>query len=383
MTTRALARRKSATTDTAAAIAEARSRAIVMWAGERIAFDDLPERIARTEQRAARDRMYLAYLEAVDRLNPLYERRLAEWTAPGNPIEAAARAGDDPRELAVSLERFSLNSETPYFAALRRYLALIGIEQGDATEADLWHVVRGGEWDGWFGARAVTAGLAAAGRPAADHGDTTGWRAAERQLAGGDAALHSVDSVGAVAVGGAFSTLVGSREWLVDELSVDPDQAIAFADFATFVRLWRLRRLIGQLMYELRLYSTDDAALRRAYHQGILSGVTGVLVSEAEYLIGLDGPLASATKIRSTLLAGMLVEVLEQRSGTHWWRDPASAQLVDRIAQATTREDVLAELGYDGLDWRPVLRQIRTRLIGEMSGYGGPNITTRAGTRKV
>ncbi len=380
MTTRALARRKSAMPASAAAIAEARSTAVVMWAGERLAFDDLPERIARTEQRATRDRLYLAYLEAVDRLNPLYERRLAEWTASGNPIEAAAKAGDDPRELAVSLERFSLISETPYYAALRRYLALIGIEQGDATEADLWHVVRGGEWDGWFGTRAVTAGLAAAGRPAADHGDTTGWRAAERQLAGGDAAP---ESVGAAAVGRAFATLVGSREWLVDELSVDPDQAIAFADFATFVRLWRLRRLIGQLMYELRLYSTDEAALQRAYHQGILSGATGVLVSEAEYLIGLDGPLASATKIRSTLLAGMLVEVLEQRSGTQWWRDPASAQLVDRIGQATTREDVLAELGYDDLDWRPVLRQIRTRLIGEMSGYGGPNITTRAGTRKV
>jgi hypothetical protein len=45
--------------------------------------------------------------------------------------------------------------------------------------------------------------------------------------------------------------------------------------------------------------------------------------------------------------------------------------------------DALAYLGYDALDWRPVLRQIRTRLIGEMSGYGGPNITTRAGTRKV
>jgi hypothetical protein len=45
--------------------------------------------------------------------------------------------------------------------------------------------------------------------------------------------------------------------------------------------------------------------------------------------------------------------------------------------------DVVAQLGYDRLDWRPVLRQIRTLLIGEMSGYGGPNITTRAGTRKV
>jgi hypothetical protein len=380
MTTRALARRTSPTAEIDAAIAEARSQAVVIWRGERIPFAALPERIARTEQRAARDRMYLAYLEAVDRLNPLYERRLSAWMSKGSPVDAAAKAGNDPRALAVSLERFSLNAETPYYAALRRYLALIGIEQGDATEADLSHAVRGTEWDGWFGAREVTAAVAAVGRPSVDAGDLAGWRAAEWQLAGG---APTSESPGATAVSGAFATVVASPEWLVDELRVDPDQAIAFVDFATFVRLWRMRRLVGQLMYELRLYATDDAALQRAYHQGILSSVTGVMVSEAEYLVGIDAPLASVTKIESTLLAGMLVEALEQRHGTRWWRDPASAELLGRIGQAGARADVLAELGYDVLDWRPVLRQIRTRLIGEMSGYGGPNITTRAGTRKV
>ncbi|HJP71365.1 MAG TPA: hypothetical protein VJ975_06565 [Candidatus Limnocylindria bacterium] len=380
MTTRAVARRKPAIQQTDAAIAEAEAQAVVIWRGERIRFADLPERIARTEQRAARDRMYIAYLEAVDQLNPLYERRLSEWTASGNPVDAAAKAGNDPRDLAVSLERFSLNAETPYYAALRRYLALIGIEQGDATEADLWHVVRGAEWDGWFGEREVTAALAAAGRPAADAGELTGWRAAERQLAG---TPDGSGPVGANAVSRAFASLVASPEWLVDEMRVDSDQAIAFVDFATFVRLWRIRRLIGQLMYELRLYSTDDAALQRAYHQGILSSMTGVIVSEAEYLASIDAPLASVTKIESGLLAGMLVEVLEQRYGTRWWRDPASAELTAHIGQVESRADALAELGYDALDWRPVLRQIRTRLIGEMSGYGGPNITTRAGTRKV
>jgi hypothetical protein len=79
----------------------------------------------------------------------------------------------------------------------------------------------------------------------------------------------------------------------------------------------------------------------------------------------------------------MLIEALEQRHGLHRWRDPASSHLVESVAAASTLKDALAELGYDALDWRPVLRQIRTRLIGEMSGYGGPNITTRAGTRKV
>jgi hypothetical protein len=83
------------------------------------------------------------------------------------------------------------------------------------------------------------------------------------------------------------------------------------------------------------------------------------------------------------LLAGQLIEALESRYGTTWWRDGAADELASAVASASSTADALAQLGYDALDWRPVLRQIRTRLIGEMSGYGGPNITTRAGTRKV
>ena len=79
----------------------------------------------------------------------------------------------------------------------------------------------------------------------------------------------------------------------------------------------------------------------------------------------------------------MLVEVLEARHGARWWSDPDAIPLIERVGATTSLADALVELGYDALDWRPVLRQIRTRLIGEMSGYGGPNITTRAGTRKV
>jgi len=68
---------------------------------------------------------------------------------------------------------------------------------------------------------------------------------------------------------------------------------------------------------------------------------------------------------------------------SRWYSDPEAIPLIERVGAASSLADTLVELGYDALDWRPVLRQIRTRLIGEMSGYGGPNITTRAGTRKV
>jgi hypothetical protein len=185
------------------------------------------------------------------------------------------------------------------------------------------------------------------------------------------------------AIGHAYATLVGSPEWLADELRVDREGAAQFVDFAAFVRLWRIRRLAAILTYEQRLYATDDPALQRAYYAGIVGHLTGVAVAEAGYLTWLPRPYASAAELQTSVLGAMLIEHLERAHGPRWWRDPASAKRVSRLADAANVGDAVAQLGYDDLDWRPVLRQIRTRLIGEMSGYGGPNITTRAGTRKV
>ena len=86
------------------------------------------------------------------------------------------------------------------------------------------------------------------------------------------------------------------------------------------------------------------------------------------------------------MLAGILDQELHRRHPDGWWRSPeAGTTLLELFGRgsAWNAERVVAYLGYDALDWRPVLRKIRTQLIGEMSGYGGPNITTRAGTRKI
>jgi hypothetical protein len=379
MTTRAPARRRSV--DTPALdrrIDEAESSTVVVWRGEEIPFRSVAERITRTSDRRERDALYAAYEDAFEALNPLYEERLTAWREHGDLVRWAAKRGTDPAALALDLERFSLNVETPYYAALRRYLALVDVEQGDGSEADVWHVTRGLSWSHWFGDREVSRALHAVGRTPGETADLDGWRGAESQLAGVPANGTAIDAVGA-----AYATLVGSPEWLADELGVTSDEVAAFSDFAAFVRLLRLRRAHAELQYELRLFAEDDPAIQRAYYSGMVGHMMGVAVGEAGYLGGITRPFASVNRLETALLGAMLVEVLERRHGARWWRDPASAELAERVGAAEKLGDALAELGYDALDWRPVLRQIRTRLIGEMSGYGGPNITTRAGTRKV
>ena len=58
--------------------------------------------------------------------------------------------GWNPDELAA-VTRGALNdSETGYYAAMRRLLARAGIEQGDGSLADAWFGLRGTGWDAWF-----------------------------------------------------------------------------------------------------------------------------------------------------------------------------------------------------------------------------------------
>jgi hypothetical protein len=366
---------RPAPTDLDRAIAEAEASALVIWRGEALPFHTVPERIAELSSRAERDLLYGAYREALDALAPQRRQQLDGWMATSREQEAERAIA-----LSADLERLVVHSETPYYAALRRYLALIDIEQGDATIADLWHIGRGTPWSHWFGEREVRRAVAAVGRAIVDTPGPAGWRMAEATLGG---SRHD-ERLGAAVVDAAYMTLAGSPEWLREEVGVAAAETAPLADFAAFVRLFRLRQDIALLQYEIRLLAGPaDAALSRAYYAGIVGHMIGAMVPEEAYLHVVPSPYASVRRLEVAVLAGQLIESLERTSGTTWWREAESGALAAAVADDETTADVLAHLGYDELDWRPVLRQIRTRLIGEMSGYGGPNITTRAGTRKV
>ncbi len=424
-------------------IAAAEASAVVMWQGQPVAYRALPARVADAADRAERNILDASYREAVEAINPLRMERMARLRVAAGELGfddlvavADAINGFDAAALAGQLQAFTAASETVYYAALRRYLAEIDIESGDASIADLRHLLRASSWDAWFEPRrlmaAVTETLRGMGIELAEqanvvldieHRPNKTPRAVcvpvrvpddvrlVMQPRGGHedyaAALHEIGHVehfaltdaslpaadrhaGDASVTEGYATLLqgllSEPAWLAEHLGMPPEEIAGFIDFAAFRKLYLLRRYTAKLLYELRLLRDPDPAVGRVTYAGMLGLLSGVQIPEASWLADVDDNLYAARYLRSWMLEGGLAAALRGTHGAAWWRERAAGdQLKDlwRQGQRPNAEDVLAQLGYDQLDWRPILHHLRLQLIGELSGYGGPNITTRAGTRKV
>ncbi|HYN64662.1 MAG TPA: hypothetical protein VES36_08660 [Candidatus Limnocylindrales bacterium] len=420
----------------------AESEALIVWRGERIPFRQVWNRAADIANRTERNALAASYFEAVEALNPLREERQAGIRAAVQglgyadvPHLVASTAGFDPDALAAEMRAFLADSETVYFAALRRNLAEIDIEQGDASAIDLAHVMRGAQWDPWFDAHrmlsVLQATLSGMGIDLAAQSNIMldvqprprksprafcapvhvpddirlviqprgGWDDYAALLHEAGHAEHFAhvardlpaayrllgDNSLTEGYGHLFERTVGEPAWLRRIIGMPESDALAYADFSAFWYLHLMRRMAAGLIYELYLHRTDDFALARAQWAGMLGLTLGVRYAPEDYL-GVDDVLYVARYIRSIMVEGSLSAWLRANHGEAWWSSPGAGDALRRSwsrGQQWNAQDVVAHLGYDHLDWRPVLRQIRTLLIGEMSGYGGPNITTRAGTRKV
>jgi hypothetical protein len=425
------------------AIGEAEARAIIVWRGERIPYRGASIRIAEMSDRRERNALQASYLEAVEAINPMRTERFDGMRAAiaelgyGGEIELTAQLhGVDVRGLAGDLRGFLAESETVYYAALRRYLAEIDIEQGDASTADLGYLLRGSEWDAWFPQarmmpvmRATLSGMGfdldamanvtldleprptktprAFVVPVRVPGDVR----LVLQPRGGyddyDGALHELGHLlhfahvaprlaaawrllgdDSVTEGYAFvfQHLIHEPAWLAEQLEMPDHEIGRWLDFAALRRLVYLRRYSAKLLYEIRLHDDGATQASRAYYAGLLGLLTGVRTPEEPFLADVDDHLYAARYLRAWMLEASLAASLRAEHGARWWSSAAAGDTLRALwarGQEPNAQDVVAQLGYDRLDWRPVLRQIRTQLIGEMSGYGGPNITTRAGTRKV
>lgn len=433
----------SSVVDLTERIAAAEATATIIWRGERIGYRAASARVAELSDRGERNILDAQLRIAVEAINPLRSERMEQRLATArelgfdDPVAMAeAVHGVDAMAVAAQMQRFLAASETEYFAALRRYLAEIDVEAGDGTAADLAHLRRGSGWDAWFEARRMVGVVSDTLRgmgidvgamrnvtldweyrsnkhPRAicipvripgdvrlvlqPHGGLRDYAAALHELghvahyATTDASLpagfrHAGDASVTEAYAFLFQYLTLEPAWLAQYLGMPDDEVTGFVDFAAFNKLYLIRRQAAKLLYELRLYRDPDPAVARANYAGMLGLLTGVRTPEANWLTDVDDDLYAARYLRAWMLEATIAARLRAEHGPAWWNEAGAGDRLRGLwseGQRPSAEDVLAQLGYDRLDWRPILHHIRARLIGELSGYGGPNITTRAGTRKV
>ncbi len=424
------------------ALRTAEATAVVVWRGEQLRFRAVRNRISTIDGRTERNALFASYLEAVEAMNPLRAERVARSGELAVELGYAdyvdlirVTRGFDPDALGTQLRDFLAASETFYFAALRRYLARIEIEQGDASVADLWYLTRGSGWDHWFEARRMLPvlestlrglGIELQAQPGATldlearpnksprasawvvnaprdvrlviqpHGGWDDYGAAMHEAGHLEHFLHvdpelpvSIRELGdqSVAEGYAmlFERLLMEPAWLIEQLGMPEEHAQGFADFYALFHLVNLRTLAARHLHELRMHRGGAAALHRATYAGLVGLLAGAREPEERYL-AVDDRMHAAVHLRCALVDAALTDHLKAHHGDAWWRSSAAGETLRglwRAGLSWNADDTVARLGYDPLDWRPVVRQIRAKLIGEMSGYGGPNITTRAGTRKV
>jgi len=433
---------EAATATLTDAIGTAEATAVVIWRGETIPYRALRNRISEISGRAERNALYASYLDAEEALNPMRQERFDRIGALARDLGYAdyveligTTRGFDPDELAASVRGFLDESETPYFAALRRYLARIEIEQGDASLADLWFLMRGSGWDNWFDGRRILTvlestlrglGIELRDQPGATldveprpnksprafvavvnaprdvrlviqpRGGWDDYGAVLREAGHLEHFLHvdpklplALRELGDASVtegyAMTFERLLAEPDWLMEQLGMPAEHAASFADFYSLYQLVALRSLAASHLHELRMHRGGETAVHRATYAGLAGLLTGVREPEERYLL-IDDGMYAASYLRCFMLGAALTDYLIASHGAAWWRSAAAGETLKRAwhrGQEWTAEQVVAHLGYDSLDWRPVVRQIRAKLVGEMTGYGGPNITTRAGTRKV
>ncbi len=424
------------------AVGTAEATAAVIWRGETIPYRSLRNRISEISGRAERNGLFASYVEAEEAINPLRRERFERIGATARDLGYTdyvelirTTRGFDPDALGAEIRGFLAESETPYFAALRRFLARIEIEQGDASLADGWYLTRGSGWDNWFDGRRMVAVLEAtlrgmgielhgqagatldvearpnkASRPfvaivnapsdvrlvVQPHGGWDDYGALLHEAGHLEHFLHvdprlpvSQREMGDASVtegyAMSFERLLAEPAWLTEQLGMPLEHATAFADFYSFYHLVTIRSLAARHLHELRMHRGGDDALQRATYAGLAGLLTGVREPEERYLL-IDDGMYAASYLRCFMLDAALTDYLVAHHGEAWWNSAAAGETLRRAwsrGQEWNAEQVVAHLGYDSLDWRPVVRQIRAKLIGEMSGYGGPNITTRAGTRKL
>lgn len=407
-------------------LAQAESTALVEWEGQAHSYRAAPVRMMNLGSQDRRHALYEKWLRVAAGLNGLRQERHEASVALARELDFPdyvqlwdELGGLHLADLTEKSGRLLSDTEALYHGELRDQLVFAGVDPADAWKVDLGWVFRAPRFDAYFSGKGLLPSLF---RTLAD----LGLRLEEQQNikldteyrekktprafcaplgvpedvrlvilpSGGrtdyDTLFHeaghaehfaNVDRtqpfayrrLGDNSVTEAFAFLLQyltiHPKWLA--LHLEMDALTDYLRVSLLNKLYMLRRYATKVLYEQRLHTAaGDETMAEVYAE-LCSEHLGVRYCPEEYLSDTDDAFYAARYLRAWALEAQLRGYLREEFDEEWFRAPRAGKfLVElwREGQKYTAEELLGFMGYDGLDFAPMVDEIRAALGAERQG---------------
>lgn len=159
----------------------------------------------------------------------------------------------------------------------------------------------------------------------------------------------------AVTEGYAFTLehLMQNSQWLQYFLKLSAEDAREFVYLSSIIKLWFCRRYAGKLKYELELHDGTPITGKEHLYRQILSGVSMMNYSDAEYLKDVDEGFYCTNYIRAWIFEAQLKDYIHNKFGYGWAKQKKAGDFLREIwsyGQKYDPSEILGQLGYGKLD---------------------------------
>jgi len=135
--------------------------------------------------------------------------------------------------------------------------------------------------------------------------------------------------------------------------------------YNSFMGILRFRRLIGQFLYLMEFFTSDNPATLQNRYSHHFQRAHLVQFDSCDYMT-FDMELYTAGYLRARMFELQLRENIVKQFGEMWWQKPAAGNfLVDLFqdGRKNRADDVVVQLGYNGLDPQYYKKQYIDRLL--------------------
>jgi oligoendopeptidase F len=157
--------------------------------------------------------------------------------------------------------------------------------------------------------------------------------------------------------------LLTNEKWLKQHTPMK--DAKSYLNFLHLYKLFFLRRYAAKLSYEIKLHTSKTLEDMDKIYEATLDKVLKFKNGRTIYLLDVDDGFYCAQYLRAWIFEAQLRATLQKKFGEQWFNSPEAGKFLTKLWADGQKYDVIElakQLGYSGLDIKPLLTSIQKQL---------------------